>query len=158
MFEQLSLCTLLPPTSSCLAGISRWEFRWLPCLWPCLRLVYIWLPPEKYIRLDTKTPGAKQIDLQNKNNTLHHIIFACLFPMPQFGELSCTLLSEVDGGHLSALISFLNLWANLPHNPTTNYSPFEVLREDYDDKNSFNLIWENKRSPTFWPESMSWAW
>ena len=69
--------------------------------------------------------------------------------MPQFGELSCTLLSEVDGGHLSALISFLNLWANLPHNPTTNYSPFEVLREDYDNKTSFNLIWENKRSAPF---------
>ena len=47
--------TQLPPASSCLAGISRWEFRWLPCLWPCLRLVYIWLRPEKTIKWDTKT-------------------------------------------------------------------------------------------------------
>ena len=64
--------------------------------------------------------------VQTKYHTSSH--FACFFlPMPQFGELSCTLLSEVDGGHLSALISFLNLWAKLSHYPTTNCSAFEVL-------------------------------
>ena len=50
----------------------------------------------------------------------------------QFSEKRClenssALLSKVDGRHLSALISFLNLWAKLQHHPATNYSAFEVL-------------------------------
>ena len=82
-------------------------------------------------------------------------------------ESSSSLLSQVDGGHLSALISFLNLWAKLPHYPTKNYSAIEVLGLGFGWGKKIllrphqfsSLSASNKKTkPTFWPESMSCAW
>ena len=78
------------------------------------------------------------IEIQFDQHALH-ITIQKLFSKQLF-------VPKVDVGHLSALISFLNLWEKFPQYPATNHSAIGAWKLSLNPKQRFNHVQIQLRS------------